>query len=246
MKEIWKYIPMTNNKYEVSNLGRIKKDSLIKELVLNKKNGYYYIYIGNYKKSSVHRLVASAFCKNINPSKYKEVNHKDGDKLNNKASNLEWVDRKLNMKHASLKGLININSQKRKEICKENQKKSIEKITKKCVEYDNEGKLIKIHNSYNDINKTTTRMYRLSYRGHYFRDYNILIEKFNTIPKIINIEKIKEINNKKPKKYISIRNNEKTVYLFLKDLPITREQLWFCFNNDILDKENRMWYIKNR
>ena len=47
-------------------------------------------------------------------------------------------------------------------------------------------------------------MYRLSYRGHYFRDYNILIEKFNTIPKIINIEKIKEINNKNEINYRNV------------------------------------------
>lgn len=51
----------------------------------------------------IHRLVAAAFvdC----PDGMTEVNHKDGNKLNNDASNLEWVTRSMNIKHARAIGL---------------------------------------------------------------------------------------------------------------------------------------------
>lgn len=51
----------------------------------------------------VHRLVASAF---LGPCpKNKEVNHKDGNKLNNKLENLEYASHSDNMKHAIRSGL---------------------------------------------------------------------------------------------------------------------------------------------
>lgn len=46
----------------------------------------------------VHRLVAITFIPN--PLNLPEVNHKDFNKLNNKAENLEWVDRNTNNSHA--------------------------------------------------------------------------------------------------------------------------------------------------
>lgn len=51
----------------------------------------------------IHRLVADAFVPNTNG--YPEVNHKDGNKLNNHAENLEWVTRSMNIKHAWDTGL---------------------------------------------------------------------------------------------------------------------------------------------
>lgn len=53
---------------------------------------------------SVHRVVALALIPN--PLNLPHVNHKDCDKSNNKPSNLEWVTRKDNMKHASEMGLL--------------------------------------------------------------------------------------------------------------------------------------------
>jgi HNH endonuclease len=49
-----------------------------------------------------HRLVAMAHLPN--PHGFSEVNHKDGNKHNNVASNLEWCDRSSNMKHAYATG----------------------------------------------------------------------------------------------------------------------------------------------
>lgn len=51
----------------------------------------------------VHRLVAESFC--CRPEGANQVNHKDGDKKNNQASNLEWVSAKQNMRHSVESGL---------------------------------------------------------------------------------------------------------------------------------------------
>ena len=66
---------------------------------------YYFLYDGtNHAKSfSIHKLVATHFIPN--PNNYKEVNHIDGNKMNNSAENLEWCSHSQNMKHAYDHGL---------------------------------------------------------------------------------------------------------------------------------------------
>ena len=67
------------------------------------KEGYLYVNITVMpriqKKFLVHRLIADTFCGKPDTSEPLYVNHKDGNKHNNKASNLEWVTMEENNRH---------------------------------------------------------------------------------------------------------------------------------------------------
>lgn len=71
-------------------------------------DGYLKTYItdnnGKRLHASIHRLVALAYVPN--PENLPEVNHEDGNKLNNHFRNLKWCDRKYNMGHALETGLL--------------------------------------------------------------------------------------------------------------------------------------------
>lgn len=65
-------------------------------------NGYVYTNLmlknGSQKSETIHGLVAKHFLKKPKHVKNLEVNHKDGNKVNNDVSNLEWVSREENMR----------------------------------------------------------------------------------------------------------------------------------------------------
>lgn len=100
MEEIFKEIKGYEGLYKISNYGRVKnKDKILK--LYHEPNRYYSIGLfkqGARKTFRIHRLVAQAFVDN--PENNNEVNHKDGDKTNNNASNLEYVTHKMNSIHA--------------------------------------------------------------------------------------------------------------------------------------------------
>lgn len=114
--EAERWLPVVGfNGYEVSNLGRVRSylrqgargfihsQPVMLATHLN-TSGYHCLSLmkqgGGYIKKAVHRLVAIAF----HADTYKphlEVNHKDSNRANPRASNLEWVTRKENCLHAS-------------------------------------------------------------------------------------------------------------------------------------------------
>ena len=107
MEEEWKEIKGYPN-YMVSNMGNVKSlgnNKTKKEKILKlsvDKIGYLFVGLcknGVQKKYFVHRLVAQAFIQN--PNNYSQVNHKDENKQNNYAQNLEWCDTKYNSNYGT-------------------------------------------------------------------------------------------------------------------------------------------------
>lgn len=107
--EIWLDIEGFEGVYQVSNLGRIKriadsrtsKSGKIMKATRSGRTGYYLIGLTKDKKQirfSVHRLVAAAFLGRC-PTGY-QCNHRDGNRINNNVSNLEWVTPSENLKHS--------------------------------------------------------------------------------------------------------------------------------------------------
>ncbi len=118
MKEIWKAVKGFEKYYQISNHGRLKSlkrtwMSGIKskrshpEMILKTQiiKGYETVLLNDAGKHlrKIHRLVAECFIEN--PSNKKNVNHKDGNKLNNHVENLEWNTVKENEFHAMINGL---------------------------------------------------------------------------------------------------------------------------------------------
>jgi len=101
--ETWKDIPGTD--YSVSDMGRVASRKFGKWRVLRPSRascGYSAVSFceeGRIKTTMVHRLVALAFAGHPPTSAY-QVNHKDGDKANNRADNLEWVTPSENKIHS--------------------------------------------------------------------------------------------------------------------------------------------------
>lgn len=117
--EEWK--PIAGFFNEVSNLGRVRsvthkagngktyQGKILKPIIT--KSGYVNVCLTTGENETritkrVHRLVAEAFCEN--PEDKDEINHKDGNKENNRAENLEWVTRSENEQHAYDNNLIKV------------------------------------------------------------------------------------------------------------------------------------------
>lgn len=161
--ENWKAIEGYEEHYHVSNLGRVK--SLAREyrwgrgairrqaekLLSPGRNSAGYscvnlVVSGISKNVVVHRLVAKAFLPN--PEKKKEVNHKNGNKADNRLPNLEWCTREENQQHAYATNL----HKKTRVICAEGCRK---RFSKPVMQLTKDGKEINVYPSENEAARVT-------------------------------------------------------------------------------------------
>lgn len=117
MEEIWKDIPDTGGHYQISNFGNVRsvdRDIPYSDGTIHHHKGrtlkpgenhcgyylvHYYTFDGKPKTMTIHRLVALLFVEGY--SEGLEVNHKDSDRHNNRADNLEWCTRQYNNTYGS-------------------------------------------------------------------------------------------------------------------------------------------------
>src|SRR5271155_5394853 len=112
-QEEWRYVFLDSNQtnYEVSSFGQVRNSRSGKILKPSLNGGYHHVLI-NKKGYRVHRLVAYAFLFTNGDRETLVVNHLDGNKLNNKASNLEFCTYQQNTVHAYENNLVNPNPYK--------------------------------------------------------------------------------------------------------------------------------------
>lgn len=142
MKEIWKPIKGFEERYEVSNKGRIKslnynntgEARLLKNSISN--TGYYVVMLyrdGKAKRKFVHRLVAETYLPN--PNNYPIINHKNENKLDNRVYNLEWCTYSYNLSYGT---------------CID---RRVDKMFKKIAQYKYDGTLVRVWRSAADVNR---------------------------------------------------------------------------------------------
>jgi hypothetical protein len=112
-QEIWKPVVGYEGRYEVSNLGRVKSLTITYRNKANRvctyvgrllrgtvnRDGYRLVNLKPKGPKQVHSVVCEAFI-GPRPSKDHEVNHKNFDRTDNRATNLEWVLHTENVRHS--------------------------------------------------------------------------------------------------------------------------------------------------
>lgn len=115
-EELWKVVNIdgVDTHYMISNFGQVFSVAtgiILKQVTSDRYNYMAYKYHdddGNHKEKrfSTHALVARYFVKNPYPEYFIYVDHKDGNKKNNRADNLQWVTPQQNSKNAKYLGLL--------------------------------------------------------------------------------------------------------------------------------------------
>jgi len=126
-------IKSLDNKFSINKSGQLKNNKTNNIISVSiGKTGYLRAMIrlnGKQKNVDIHRLMAEVFVKNPNPNIYKEIDHINRIKTDNRIENLRWCNRSINMKNADLGNI---------------------KVYKTDLNYN----IIKIYNSINECGKT--------------------------------------------------------------------------------------------
>lgn len=271
--ERWVKILDSDGNFLISDYGRVKRiehsitygngyekyfsESFI-NINFNKGNGYLYVSYRGFdlkrRYCSIHRLVASHFVENENLEEYDQVNHIYATrdiygKTINHYRNLEWCNAKQNCEHSVKNGLFNFSSEKRKSQAPINSKENSYKNWVKVVEYDVNGNFIKIHDGVVNLRKDKNIKIstdRLSYGNCFYLDYNTMMKKYKSIPKYINFDRINNVRNNRRHIYNEHTYDEKiNIYTTIKDLPISREELYYAILHNIEDKNLSHWEVLN-
>lgn len=140
--EEWRDIEGYYGLYQVSNMGRVKSLKFGKYKILKQRkrpNGYLCVTLckeGKIKTCSVHRLVGNAFLDN--PSNLPCFNHKNEDKTDNRAVNLEPCTHKYN---------LNYKNAQAKRVASTDWKSVAEKLSRQVYQYSQDGTLVGIYHS---------------------------------------------------------------------------------------------------
>lgn len=149
MEEIWKDILGYKDGYQVSNLGHVRsKDRVIFDKIgrtrhlkgklltpkTNVRTQYCFVNLSGHDYT-VHRLVAQAFLPN--PNNCPEVNHKDENRQNNEAVNLEWCTRKYNHDYGN------------------RTKREVQTKSKKVIQLNNKGGAVAVFTNASEASKVT-------------------------------------------------------------------------------------------
>jgi len=104
----WIWLPVKGYpNYYVSDYGEVINMDTMRILKKDNRKGYFSVRLSNGNVSkvfSIHRLVATAFLGNS--SNLPQVNHKDGNKVNNHVDNLEWCTQEYNLQHQQVNDLV--------------------------------------------------------------------------------------------------------------------------------------------